>query len=174
MQYLFGGAVYYGGLIAGMAAGLLWARKKKLDAGRYADVGAPAIPLFHAFGRIGCFLGGCCYGVECKIGFIYRRAVIEEANHVRRFPVQLVEAVLNFALFFTLWYLLKKGKCAGRLLYLYLCAYAVIRFTLEFWRGDEHRGFLLGLSTSQVIAILTFVFGLVMIYLKRNRQSPTS
>ncbi|NLB28148.1 MAG: hypothetical protein GX819_04285, partial [Clostridiaceae bacterium] len=42
----------------------------------------------------------CCYGVECKIGFIYTQAAVEEANGVRRFPIQLAEAFLNFALFF--------------------------------------------------------------------------
>ena len=170
IQYLFGGAVYYGGLITGMLAGLLLARKKKLDNDRYADVAAAAIPLFHGFGRIGCFLGGCCFGVECKIGFIYRHAIIEEANGIRRFPVQLLEAFLNFSLFFILWWFLRKSKYSGILLYLYLCSYAVIRFTLEFWRGDDYRGFLLGLSTSQFIAVITFVFGLVMILIKRHRR----
>lgn len=174
IQYLFGGAVYYGGLITGMLAGLLLARKKKLDTDRYADVAAAAIPLFHGFGRIGCFLGGCCFGVECKIGFIYRNAIIEEANGIRRFPIQLLEAFLNFSLFFILWWLLRKSKYSGILLYLYLCSYAVIRFTLEFWRGDDYRGFLLGLSTSQFIAVITFIFGLVMILIKRHRRLPAT
>lgn len=163
MQYLFGGAVYYGGLIFGILAGLLYAKRKKLDRSVYADMGAPAIPLFHAFGRIGCFLGGCCYGVECKIGFIYTRAAIEEANGVRRFPFQLAEAFFNFALFAFLWYLLAKGRLKGKLLPLYLCLYGVIRFILEFWRGDEHRGFILGLSTSQLISLILFACGLFML-----------
>lgn len=174
MQYLFGGAVWYGGLIIGILAGMIYVKKKKLDPAPYSDIGGAAIPLFHAFGRIGCFLGGCCYGVECKVGFIYTRAAVEEANGVRRFPIQLLEAFLNFALFFLLWYLLRKSKFAGRLLYLYLCLYAVIRFTLEFWRGDEARGFLLGLSTSQLISIFVFLFGLAMMLLKSRQVKGSS
>lgn len=173
MQYIFGGAIYYGGLIIGILAGMFYVKKKKLDPAPYTDIGAAAIPLFHGFGRIGCFLGGCCYGVECKVGFIYTQSAVEEADGVRRFPIQLLEAFLNFALFFFLWHLLRKSRFAGRILYLYLCIYAMIRFTLEFWRGDEARGFLLGMSTSQWISIFLFLFGLTVILLKR-RQAVNS
>ncbi len=174
MQYLFGGAVYYGGLITGILAGMLYGKKKKLDLDAYSDIGAAAVPLFHGFGRIGCFFGGCCYGVECKIGFIYTQAAVEEANGVRRFPIQLAEAFLNFALFFLLWRLLRKSRFSGKLLYLYLCIYAIIRFTLEFWRGDEARGFLLGISTSQFISIFVFLFGLAMFLFKNKRRVSSS
>lgn len=169
-QYVFGGAVFYGGLIFGIPAGFLYARRKGLDRGAYSDVAAAAIPLFHAFGRIGCFLGGCCYGVECRLGFTYTQAIVEEANGVRRFPIQLLESFFNFALFFMLWYFLRKKKYEGKLLALYLCAYALIRFTLEFWRGDEFRGFILGMSTSQFISILAFVAGLVMLLSKKEKK----
>ena len=173
LQYLFGGAVFYGGLIIGILAGMAYGKRKQLDLDAYSDIGAAAIPLFHGFGRIGCFLGGCCYGVECKIGFIYTRSVVEEAHGVRRFPIQLVESFLNFALFFFLWWLLRKSRFKGKLLYLYLCLYALIRFILEFWRGDEARGFLLGMSTSQFIGIFVFAFGLLMIIFKGRRQTDS-
>lgn len=169
-QYVFGGAVFYGGLILGIPAGLLYGKKRRLDTGAYADVVAPAIPLFHAFGRIGCFLGGCCYGVECRVGFIYRQSVVEEANGVRRFPIQLVEAFFNFALFFFLWHLLKKDKGGGKLLSLYLCLYALVRFTLEFWRGDEVRGFIFGLSTSQFLSLVTLAIGLAGLLTKGKKK----
>lgn len=170
-QYVFGGAVFYGGLIFGIPAGFLYTRRKGLDRGAYSDVAAAAIPLFHAFGRIGCFLGGCCYGVECRVGFTYTRAIVEEANGVRRFPIQLLESFFNFALFFLLWYFLRKKKYEGKLLALYLCSYALIRFSLEFWRGDEFRGFILGMSTSQFLSILAFVAGLAMLLIKKKETN---
>lgn len=149
----FGGSVFYGGLLGGLLAGGIYYRKKGLPP-LFADVATAAIPLFHAFGRVGCFLGGCCYGVECPIGFVYTHNPIPMANGVRRFPVQLLEALFCLGLFWLLFALLRRGKLPGRLLPLYLCCYGVGRFFLEFLRGDSYRGFLLGLSTSQFISVL--------------------
>lgn len=158
---LFGGAVFYGGLIGGIVAGGIYVKRKKLPAGNIADCAAPAIALFHGWGRIGCFLCGCCYGVESDIGFVYEHSLSEAANHVRRFPVQLVEACFEFVLFAVLWLLLKRCICRARLLSLYLIIYPCGRFVLEFFRGDEIRGFFLGLSTSQLISIIVLAVGLV-------------
>lgn len=161
-----------------MAAGFLYARcgKKKLDLAAYTDMVAPAVPLFHMFGRIGCFLGGCCYGVESDFGFVFEHSLVEAANGVRRFPVQLVEAGFNLLLFAVLAWLLKKGVCKGKLFLLYLLAYSVGRFVLEFWRGDAYRGFLFGVSTSQLISIFLFaVAGCILLWQwlrSRRRMQP--
>ena len=56
-----------------------------------------------------------------------------------------------------------------KLIYVYMIIYPVVRFTLEFFRGDEYRGFLFGLSTSQWISIILFVFSIVMLIIKRNK-----
>ena len=71
--------------------------------------------------------------------------------------MQLYEAGLELALFIVLTLMLHKGWLKNRLLAVYLMAYAVGRFTLEFWRGDDYRGFLFGLSTSQLISIAVFI-----------------
>ncbi len=102
---VFGGSVFYGGLIGAIFVFFLYTKVKKLNFGDYSDIGAMAIPLFHFFGRIGCFLSGCCYGVEWEHGITYHNALVESANGVPRFPVQLVEAVLNLLLFLLLFYL---------------------------------------------------------------------
>lgn len=154
---IFGGSVFYGGLIGGIIAGYIYAIKQGLDIYKYADIAAVSIPLMHTFGRIGCFLGGCCYGVESDIGYVYTCSLIEEANGVSRFPIQLLESSLNLILFFILFYLLRKSFFSQRLIYLYLCIYSIMRFILEFWRGDNHRGFIFGISTSQFISILIFI-----------------
>lgn len=61
--YVFGGSVFYGGLLGGLLAGALYLRHGRQDLRGYGDLAAPAIPLFHTLGRIGCFLSGCCYGI---------------------------------------------------------------------------------------------------------------
>lgn len=148
-----GGAVFYGGLLGGLAAGALYLRIRRLPFAAYADIAAPAIPLFHAFGRIGCFLGGCCYGIPWEGGITYTRALSPEANGVARFPVQLLESALLFALFFLLAALFRRGALRAKLLALYLAVYAALRFLLEFLRGDAIRGVYFGLSTSQWISL---------------------
>ena len=156
MSVIFGGSVFYGGLIGAIFVFFVYTKKKKLSFGGYSDIGAMAIPLFHFFGRIGCFLSGCCYGVEWNHGLTYEHSLVESANGVPRFPVQLVEAGLNLLLFLLLFFLYKKGKANHRLLALYLLIYPAYRFILEFFRGDSYRGFLFGLSTSQLISIVLF------------------
>lgn len=152
---VFGGMVFYGGLIGGLIAAKIYCKSMKLDFMLYADAYTPAIPLFHAFGRIGCFLGGCCYGMECEFGILY--------NGVVRLPVQLIECVCNLILAFLLVYLGRKKLKKGSVLALYLIIYPVVRFTLEFFRGDEIRGFLFGISTSQWVSIALFVVGIIML-----------
>lgn len=171
--YVFGGSVFYGGLLGGIAAGVIYIRKKRMPLPEVADLFAPAVPLFHAFGRIGCFFGGCCYGIESSFGFVYTRALTPEANFVRRFPVQLAESVMNLLLFGLLLFLLYRGALKGRLFLLYLMLYSVGRFFLEFLRGDAIRGFYLGLSVSQHIGILVFAVsgvGLVVAAFKRRKR----
>lgn len=165
--YIFGGSVFYGGLLGGMLIGSVYIKKKKLNKKIYYDICAIIIPLFHAFGRIGCFLVGCCYGIESKIGFTYTKALVQSANGINRFPVQLLESSCNFIIFFFLFAIYKREKCQGKLLYIYLVSYAIIRFILEFLRGDSYRGFVLGLSTSQIISIGIFI--IVFIKLLKNK-----
>ena len=161
---IFGGSVFYGGLLGGIAAGVLYGKKKKLSLSAWSDMVAPAVPLFHVFGRIGCFLGGCCYGVESTFGFVYQYSLIAEANGVTRFPIQLVEALWNLLLFLILSRLLQKNRFPGRLFCIYLLTYAPARFLLEFWRGDALRGIWLGLSTSQWISLLIIIGALLVFF----------
>ena len=101
---LFGGMVYFGGLYGGIAAGYWWVRRKKYRLALYADISAMALPLFHTFGRIGCFFGGCCYGIPWEHGILYHSPEIPADQIVRRFPVQLLESALVFLLFLTLYF----------------------------------------------------------------------
>lgn len=169
----FGGMVYYGGFIGGALAILIYTKigkslRPKRDG--LLDIYAVMVPLFHAFGRIGCFLGGCCYGVESEIGFTtYTNTLNPSINGVNRFPIQLVESGCNFIIFFVLLYLFKKRIMERRLIYIYMLVYPIVRFTDEFFRGDTYRGIFFGLSTSQWISIFLFVFALIMLPIKNKK-----
>ena len=154
---VFGGSVFYGGLIGAVAACAIYLRKTEAPIAPFADIGAVAVPMFHFFGRLGCFFSGCCYGIEAPFGVVYRYSQAPGANSVTRFPVQLCEALFNLLLCLLLAQLLKKEKCKGKLLSVYLIAYPVARFLLEFLRGDEYRGRLFGLSTSQIISVILII-----------------
>lgn len=170
---IFGGSVFYGGLLGGLFAAWLYLKATKRDIELYMWMLAPIIPFFHFFGRIGCFLSGCCYGIESSIGFVYNHSPIPQANGVVRFPVQLVEAAFNLLLFFLLTYLQKNSKFKKYLIHIYLLCYAVFRFIIEFFRGDDYRGVFLGISTSQLISIGLVLASSLLIYKKyRKAEVP--
>ena len=68
VQYVFGGSVFYGGLLGGIGIGCFGLKLLKLDVNLFSDLMAPIVPLFHGIARIGCFLAGCCYGIPCEWG----------------------------------------------------------------------------------------------------------
>lgn len=172
---IFGGMVFYGGLIGACIGGYIYMKKTKLNIRDYSDTIVPCIPLFHAFGRIGCFLAGCCYGIESEFGFTYHYAEVESANGVCRLPIQLFESAENIILCVVLTILLCKFKNikSGILIWIYGLIYPVIRFINEFFRGDfVERGYFGALSTSQWISIIVFVFSLIMLLLElKNKNS---
>ena len=169
LGYIFGGSVFYGGLIGGSIAGWVFAKLKKLDSVLYFDIFGVIAPLFHAFARIGCFLGGCCYGIECEFGFTaHGNELVPSLNDVQRFPVQLLESACNFLIFILIFTLFRKKKYTGRLFFIYLSVYAVVRFLDEFLRGDAHRGFVFGISVSQFISIFVELFAIAgLIYVTK-------
>lgn len=161
-----GGFVFYGGLFGAMGALLLYCRLKKLDRAMVFNIIVPCFPLFHFFGRIGCFMSGCCYGIPCSFGF-----EMVSAPGVLRFPVQLAEAVCNVIILIVLLVLERKRPHTD-LLKVYLLSYAICRFILEFLRGDEIRGIWLFLSTSQWISLGIIIFIAVKTLLSRNKKAP--
>ena len=169
------GFVVYGGIIGGILAGYLYCRAKKMKFLKYFDIVMPSIALAQGFGRIGCFLSGCCYGMESSFGFvIHGNTLIPEINDVRRLPVPLIEAVCNLVIFFILLRLFKKGKENGKMIFYYMLIYPVVRFVLEFFRGDAIRGFLFGLSTSQWISIGLFVVAVWKLFLSKSGGKKTA
>lgn len=155
LALLWGGFVFYGGLIGGALGLFIYCKQFKMSFKELAETYATVLPLGHAFGRVGCFFAGCCYGIEYDgaLSYTYSTALAETPIGVPLLPIQLIEAVcllVVFALLLTVY--LKSGKETGKVLPLYLLCYSLLRFVLEFFRGDRARGILL-LSTSQWICI---------------------
>ncbi|MBO5262450.1 MAG: prolipoprotein diacylglyceryl transferase [Clostridia bacterium] len=167
---LFGGSVFYGGLLGACIAGLIFMKLVKVPKDVYLDGCAFFAPLFHAFARIGCFFAGCCYGIESSFGFICANNKYIDLGNVRRFPVQLLESMENFLIVGLIAILMKKKKLKGRLFYLYLLIYSVCRFINEFLRGDEIRGFVLGMSTSQFISIFIFAISVILLVITTQKS----
>jgi phosphatidylglycerol:prolipoprotein diacylglycerol transferase len=163
-----GGGVFYGGLIGAGALGFVYIKAFKLNLADITSLAAPSIGLFHFFGRLGCFFGGCCYGVEVDWGITFEHSM-GSPNGVPLMPVQLFEAGFCFLLFllFTFW----QPKKRALTLPLYIMLYSVERFILEFYRGDQIRGFFGVLSTSQWIAILMFICCFVFIVCKGRAKN---
>lgn len=164
-----GGFVFYGGLIGGIIALPIVKKIHRIEVFHIVKVIVPCIPLAHAMGRLGCHLTGCCYGAQYDGIFhiIYHNNLFAP-NDIALFPVQLFEAIFNFTLTaILLIYLLKKGPVINTI-YIYVLGYSVIRFILEYFRGDaDERGIFMYLSTSQIISIILFTATLLLI--KHNK-----
>ncbi len=152
---LDGGLVFYGGLIGGVLGAFLGAAVTRCRLSEYSDAVVPTLPLAHAIGRIGCFCSGCCYGkvTDSWIGMKFPSSVTGLPADVAVIPTQLIESGLNLLLFIALLLFTRKRRRGFTTLYVYLIAYGVERFLLEFLRGDEIRGIFWIFSTSQWISL---------------------
>lgn len=158
------GLVFYGGLFGVIFALCLYTRKNRELRKRVFRAAVPAFPLFHGFGRIGCFMAGCCYGKKLAV------PIHIMGEQWDRIPVQLMESLAEFILFLVLTAAERRHEDCD-LLRLYLVCYAVIRFFDEFLRGDAIRGIYFGLSTAQWISLLILGYYSVAALRKRKRDA---
>ena len=165
------GLVVYGGIIFGILGGFLYCKRHKWNFLEYFDLVMPSIALAQGFGRIGCFLAGCCYGVETESRFsiTFTDSAFALNGHPL-VPTQLISSGLNFLHFFVLIILAKRIKAHGMIAGFYLTFYSAGRFILEFFRGDLERGNVGSLSTSQFISIFTFLAGIAIIVVRGIAQ----
>ena len=178
-----GGLMFYGGFILSFVIFFAWCFVKRESPLKLADLLAAVIPLGHAFGRIGCFFYGCCYGrdSDCWCAVTFPMGSPSWYEHGRRMvsvlPTQLFEAAALLVLFGALmlaWRGRKTGDGrqwgGGLILGLYLCGYAVIRFGIEILRGDP-RAAVGPFSISQAISIGMIVVGSLFILNSRRKRS---
>jgi phosphatidylglycerol:prolipoprotein diacylglycerol transferase len=163
-----GGLVYYGGFITIVILSIIYCNVKNIQVLSLGDFFSPAIALGHAIGRIGCFFAGCCYGKRTNMpwGVVFKDkqslAVLGECLH----PTQIYESLGNFFIFLILLFYMKKERKVGNIFAIYLMLYAILRFVVEYFRGDDRGMYYFGLSISQNISIILFVVG-VFIYARK-------
>jgi phosphatidylglycerol---prolipoprotein diacylglyceryl transferase len=167
-EFWNGGLAYYGGLLLATATGVAFLRRERFPLGKGVDIVGAVMPLGICFGRFGCFLGGCCFGVptdgpfglsfpagspasyeQYEGGLLRDKMLASLPVH----PTQLYEAL--GCLLIAAWllgYAHARKRFDGQVLLQFLIAYAVLRFAIEYLRADD-RGALFGLSTSQLIGV---------------------
>lgn len=164
------GLVFYGGLYGALIGCAVYTKIFMQDTREIFMYISPVIPLFHIFGRIGCFLVGCCHGmVSEEFGIAYTNA-IGAKNGIPYLPVQLYEATGDLIIFIILCINQCKVKKYYQPIGIYLTMYGILRFVLEFFRGDEIRGIFGALSTSQWISIVTIAFGIYCLVVPNEKN----
>ncbi len=164
-----GGLAYYGGLILATFVCVRFLKRERFPVWKGADMAGMTIPLGLFFGRLGCFLGGCCFGSLHDGTFAVsfppwsaaseahaKQNLLPAAAYASRFvhPAQLYEAFGSLAIAALMMLVVHPRKrFDGQVLLSFLIGYAALRFGLEFLRADD-RGAILGLSTSQWISVL--------------------
>ena len=167
------GFVFYGSMIFAIPTMWWFFRKHKLPALKMLDIIAVGGALVHAFGRLGCFSAGCCHGVptDSWLGVTFSNpACRADPLHTPLHPTQLYSVSMLLVILGVLFVLKKRKQFDGQLFPVYLMIYAVGRFIIEFFRGDEARGYLFGgsISHSQFISFFIFSGGaLLYFYLRR-------
>ena len=173
------GGVFYGGLILAVAVAFWYIWRHDLPFWTTCDVFAPGIALGHVIGRFGCFFAGCCYGRPTSLPWgitftdPFAAANVGTPLGIPLHPTQLYEAGAEAMILLVLLVTERKGRpFAGRTFWLYMFLYAVSRFIIEFYRGDE-RGTIFMFSTSQFISLVIVPVAIgMLLYLSRQTSSP--
>ena len=184
IRLLEGAGDFYGGFLGALVVVLIYFRRRRdLPAWRVADLYGPALALGQSIGRIGCLMAGDDYGKPTSLPWAVTFTDPEAATiggaplGVPLHPVQLYESLACLALFFFLAWLSRRRRFDGEIVLSYALGYAVLRFFIEFFRGDVDRGFIFGglLSTSQTIAVILAIVSLILLFRrasKRDRRPP--
>jgi phosphatidylglycerol---prolipoprotein diacylglyceryl transferase len=160
-----GGLVYYGGFIGACLACLIFVWKKRVPVWKLADLFAPSVALGCAFGRLGCFLNGCCYGLPSHLPWAVQFPPPNESYPERVHPTQLYDMFLNLFFYFVLAWLYRKKRFDGQVFTAYLVGYALLRSLVEIFRGDYpgHLRFLGGWATpAHLVSVGILVAGVVL------------
>ncbi len=167
-----GGLVFYGGFLTAVPVFIWRIRRWQRPALELLDVGAPALVLAQAVGRLGCLAAGCCYGKPCELDFavIFSDPLSLAPLHEPLHPTQIYHLLANLSIFLFLVILSRRTARRGVLVVGYLLLYGVLRFIVEFWRGDP-RGFLAGFSTSQWISVGLICSGILLWFFKVRKEN---
>ena len=194
LKFWAGGLTVYGSLISCVVVGWVLMKKYDLPVRPIMDMGGYGIPLGLAVGRLGCLASGCCFGAVCEVdglGIQFPQGTVAYQEHFENhyaalsaqwatgvktslpvWPTQLISSLYNFAIFCIAYFVVRpRRRYYGQVLLTTVFLYAACRFGIEFLR-DDPRGGLLGLSTSQIMALLTTAAaGWVMFRMRPKRES---
>ncbi len=170
------GYIVYGGVILGILVGALLCKIKKVSFLEMADLIIPSVALGQGFGRIGCFLAGCCYGARTEsILGVFFPADSYAPSGVALWPTQLFSSAGDFLLVVILILLSRTKLPKGSICSFYLILYGIGRFLIEFLRDDE-RGYIGALTNNQVVSIgFVLLGGLLLFFLfRRSKEGPSA
>jgi phosphatidylglycerol:prolipoprotein diacylglycerol transferase len=180
-----GGMAFFGGLIGGGLTLLFMVYRKRLPLRETLGVTASLVPLGHAWGRVGCFMNGCCYGrvthswlgVQFPAGSpayqdqLPQHPELAALGHsLPVLPTELFAIAYNLAIFAVLSWMLPRRRRAGDTAWLYLILYGSARFTNEFFRIEPRYAALGGLTLWQALCLAAVVFGIVMLVISLSKQ----
>ena len=161
------GLSFWGGLLGGILTLYLLVRRTKLNFWQIADFAAVSLLLGISLGDVGCFLGGCAYGITTNFPLAFSVVGLLE----KRAPVSAVESFFAFFIFFYLFRAVKRFHFAGKITALTFIILAILKFTTEFWRGDNQ--FIPGLpavSIGHLLSGLMLVSGILIFYYQSKRS----
>lgn len=160
-----GGLSWFGGLMLGSIAGVIYVKNKKLPLLKILDLLAPFVALGQAIGRIGCLLNGCCFGKASGFGLYF------PAHQQILVPTQLYSSLILLFIFIVLRILQDKPHQQGKVFFTYLLLYSIKRFFIEFWRADNPV-IILNLTLFQILSVPLFCFALLALFwLKKPKSS---
>ncbi len=179
LSTLQAGGVWSGGFLLALVMCIWYMRINSMPVLRTCDVFAPGLALGHAFGRVGCFAAGCCYGRETTLpwGVTFSNPLAHSVSdtplHVPLHPTQLYEMVLELCNCLFLVWLIRRKKFEGEIIGTYMIIYGIGRFFIEFFRGDEGRGSFIGWMTgTQAIALSLVIIGGLLWMRRPNLRAP--
>ncbi len=158
-----GGLSFHGGLLGGLVAGYLFARKRKINFLELCDICIIPIALGQALGRIGNFINGELYGRIADVPWAVKFPGAEGYRH----PSQLYEAAYNVVIFLVLLSIGQKRMARGSLFALFLILYSVFRFITEYFR--EPTAFVGPLTLGQALNIPVFIAGVALLFWLRRK-----
>ena len=170
-----GGFVFYGSLLFTIPTMYFFFKAHKLPWGGMLDIMAITTCIVHAFGRLGCFMAGCCHGVptESAFGVTFTDPLsLAEPLNTPLHPTQLYSVFLIVVIMIVLFRIKKRKAFDGQLFLSYLILYASGRMVIEIFRGDLKRGFIIEdyISHSQFISLIIIAVS-ILIYYRLHRSA---